>query len=63
MDIKFDRNNEIQIPCPVCGKEKNYGYNASGQSSSRCGRCRHLILWDYDRRIAVPMKNIMKCSI
>lgn len=56
----INREKEIQISCPICGKEKNYGYDATGKSSSRCAKCKRLILWDYDKKIAIPMKAIMK---
>ncbi len=55
----IDKSKEIQIPCPVCGKEKNYAYDASGKSSSRCAKCRRLILWDYDQQMAFLMRDVV----
>ena len=41
------------IKCPYCGKSKAYIYNdASGMFSSECGRCKRLVLWDFDHKAA-----------
>jgi len=45
------------IPCPYCNEKTMVKKNARGQASHRC-KCGKIIMFDYDKMTAIPMKPI-----
>lgn len=45
------------IPCPFCKEKTMVKKNAHGQASHRC-KCGKIIMFDYDKMTAEPMKPL-----